>query len=44
MMTTAMAGITTAIMAAITTMTGAGMTAMIAATGVVTTVIGMMTD
>ena len=44
MMTTAMAGITTATMAAITTMTGAGMTAMIAATGVVTTVIGMMTD
>jgi hypothetical protein len=44
MMTTAMAGITTAIMAAITTMTGAGMTAMIAATGVVTIVIGMMTD
>ena len=44
MMTTVMAGTTTAIMAAITTMTGAGMTAMIAATGVVTTVIGMMTD
>lgn len=44
MMTTAMAGITTAIMAAITTMTGAGMTAMIAATGVATTVIGMMID
>lgn len=44
MMTTAMAGITTATMAAITTMTGAGMTAMIAATGVATTVIGMMTD
>jgi len=44
MMTTAMAGITTAIMAAITTMTGAGTTAMIAATGVVTTVIGMMID
>jgi len=44
MMTTAMAGITTAIMAAITTMTGAGMTAMIVATGVVTIAIGMMID
>jgi hypothetical protein len=39
-----MAGITTAIMAVIMTTTGAGMTAMIAATGVVTTVIGMMID
>lgn len=44
MMSTAMAGITTAIMAAITTTTGAGMIAMIAAMGVVTTVIGMMID
>lgn len=45
MMTTVMAGITTATMAAITTMTGAGMTAMTtAATGVGITVIGMMID
>jgi len=44
MMTTAMAGITTAIMAAITTTIGAGMIAMTAAMGVATTVIGMMID
>ena len=44
MMTTAMAGITTAIMAAIMTMTGVGMIATIAETAVVITVIVMMTD
>lgn len=45
MMTTAMAGTTTAITVAITTTTGAGMTAMTTvATGVAITVIGMMID
>ena len=45
MMTTAMAGITTATMAAITITTDAGMTAMTtAAMAVVITVIAMMTD
>lgn len=45
MMTIAMAGTTTAIMAVTTIMTGAGMIAMTtAATGVVITATGMMTD